>query len=116
MPDAHRFFQALADATRLRCLMLMVAEDEVCVCEMAHALGEIQPKISRHLAALRTAGFILDRREAQWIYYRLHPDLPAWMRDILSTCQRTLAEQTPFCADRAALASMPCRPQRRCAA
>lgn len=116
MSDAHRFFQALADPTRLRCLMLMVTEDEVCVCEMAHALGEIQPKISRHLAALRMAGFVLDRREAQWIYYRLHPDLPAWMREMLLTSQQALAEQTPFCADRAALADMPNRPQRRCAA
>jgi len=119
MPHAHRFFQALADTTRLRCLMLMVAEDEVCVCEMAHALGEIQPKVSRHLAALRMAGFVLDRREAQWIYYRLHPELPDWMRDILLTCYRALVEQAPFCADREALASMPNRPQKgslyRCA-
>ncbi len=116
MLDAHHFFQALADATRLRCLMLMATEDEVCVCEMTHALGEIQPKISRHLAALRMAGFIQDRREAQWIYYRLHPDLSDWMREVLQTTCRALAEQTPFCTDRAALASMPGRPQRRCAA
>ena len=114
MPDAHRFFQALANVTRLRCLMLMVAEDEVCVCEMAYSLGEIQPKVSRHLAALRTAGFILDRREAQWIYYRLHPDLPTWMSEVLKTSYQALVEQAPFRADRAALANMPCRPQRRC--
>ena len=116
MPHAHPFFQALADATRLRCLMLMVAEEEVCVCEMAHALGETQPKISRHLAALRLAGVILDRREAQWMYYRLHPDLPDWMKEVLNTSCRALIEQAPFCADRAALADMPSRPQRRCAA
>ena len=116
MPDAHRFFQALADPTRLRCLMLMVAEAEVCVCEMTHALGEIQPKISRHLGALRAAGFILDRREAQWMYYRLHPDLPAWMNGVLQTTYRALAEQIPFRNDQAALANMPDRPQRRCAA
>jgi ArsR family transcriptional regulator, arsenate/arsenite/antimonite-responsive transcriptional repressor len=116
MPQAHRFFQALADPTRLRCLLLMVAEAEVCVCEMTHALGEIQPKISRHLAALRAAGFILDRREAQWIYYRIHPDLPAWMIEVLHTTCRALADRTPFRDDRAALADMPNRPQRRCAA
>jgi ArsR family transcriptional regulator len=114
--DAHRFFQALADSTRLRCLLLMVAETEVCVCEMTHALGEIQPKISRHLAALRAAGFILDRRDAQWIYYRLHPDLPAWMHEVLQATYRALADRTPFRDDRAALADMPNRPQRRCAA
>jgi ArsR family transcriptional regulator len=116
MSDAHRFFRALADPTRLRCLLLMVAEGEVCVCEMTHALDEIQPKVSRHLAALRAAGFILDRRDAQWIYYRLHPDLPAWMNEVLHATCRALAEQIPFRGDRAALADMPNRPQRRCAA
>ncbi len=116
MLHAHHFFQALADATRLRCLMLMVAEEEVCVCEMAHALGELQPKISRHLAALRTAGFVLDRREAQWMYYRLHPNLPDWMKEVLNTSYQALIEQAPFCTDRLALGEMPARPQRRCAA
>ena len=116
MPHAHHFFQALADATRLRCLMLMVAEEEVCVCEMAHALGETQPKISRHLAALRLTGVILDRREAQWMYYRLHPDLPDWMKEVLNTSCRALIDQAPFCTDRTALTDMPSRPQRRCAA
>ena len=67
-------------------------------------------------AALRAAGFVLDRRDAQWIYYRLHPDLPAWMREVLAACRQALAEQPPFCADRAALTDMPNRPQRRCAA
>ena len=113
MSHAHRFFQALADTTRLRCLILMVAEGEVCVCEMAHALGEIQPKVSRHLAALRTAGFVLDRREARWIYYRLHPELPDWMREILLTCQRALAGRATACRVRAALANTPSRPQVR---
>jgi ArsR family transcriptional regulator len=65
------------------------------------------------MAALRTAGFILDRREARWIYYRLHPDLPAWMKEVLKTGYRALAEQTPFCADRAALTAIASRPQRR---
>ena len=116
MIHAHRFFQALADPTRLRCLLLMVAEDEVCVCEMTHALGEIQPKISRHLAALRAAGFVLDRRDAQWMYYRLHPDLPAWMNEVLHTTHRALADRIPFRDDRNALVGMPNRPQRRCAA
>lgn len=113
MINAHRFFQALADATRLRCLMLMLGEGQVCVCEMAHALGEIQPKVSRHLAAMRAMGLVLDCREGQWMYYRLHPDLPAWMKEVLATCYRTLADQPPFANDGKALAAMPNRPQRQ---
>jgi len=113
---ANRFFQALADPTRLRALMLMMAEGEVCVCEITHALGEIQPKISRHLASLRSEGYISDRRDAQWIYYSLHPDLPAWQKEILLTCQRELADQDPFGDDRSRLAAMVDRRPRQCAA
>lgn len=113
---ANRFFQALADPTRLRALMLMMAEGEVCVCEITHALGESQPKISRHLAYLRSEGYISDRRDAQWIYYSLHPELPAWQKEILLTCQRELAAQDPFRDDRARLARLVDRRPRRCAA
>jgi ArsR family transcriptional regulator len=70
-------------------------------------------KMSRHLAAMREAGLVLDCREGQWIYYRPHPDLPAWMSEVLDICYQALAEQPPFRSDRTALATMPNRPQRR---
>ena len=50
-------FRAFADPTRLRILNLLV-EGEVCVCDLCGVLGEIQPKISRHLAYLRRAGLV----------------------------------------------------------
>lgn len=115
LSEAIRFFQALADLTRLRALMLMMAEGEVCVCEITHALEEIQPKISRHLATLRSEGYISDRRDAQWVYYSLHPDLPVWQREILMTCHRELADQDPFRIDRDRLAAMVDRRPRQCA-
>ena len=51
--NADQFFKALSDLTRLRMLVLLSHEGELCVCELTHALDEIQPKISRHLAQLR---------------------------------------------------------------
>jgi ArsR family transcriptional regulator len=51
--ETDAFFKMLADSTRLRCLLLMQAEGELCVCELTHALNLSQPKISRHLAHLR---------------------------------------------------------------
>ena len=48
--ETDSFFRMLANSTRLRCLMLMQAEGELCVCELTHALNLSQPKISRHLA------------------------------------------------------------------
>jgi len=75
--DPEDLFKALADPTRLRCLMLLSMERELCVCELTHALDEIQPKVSRHLASLRDQGIVRDRRQGQWVYYRLNPELPA---------------------------------------
>ena len=83
MVSVENFFPALADPTRLRCLLLLAAEGELCVCELTHALDESQPKISRHLALLRESGVVLDRRQGQWIYYRINPDLPGWVREVL---------------------------------
>lgn len=64
------FFLALADMTRLRLLNLMRGE-EVCVGFLIKALGESQPKISRHLAYLRGAGIVETRRDGKWMHYKI---------------------------------------------
>jgi len=86
-------FKCLADPTRARATLLIAQEGELCVCELVCALGDSQPKISRHLAQLRAAGLLLDRRQGQWVYYRLHPQLPQWALEILRT---TLAANRPW--------------------
>ncbi len=79
-----QFYKSLADETRLRCLMLVHQEGELCVCELMEALQEIQPKVSRHLAQLRKSGLLLDRRQGQWIFYRINPDLPDWAKSVFN--------------------------------
>jgi len=111
-----QFFRLLSDETRLRSLSLLHLEDELCVCELVHALGVIQPKVSRHLAALRDYGVVTDRRSGQWIYYRIARDLPAWARQVLAATVSEAAACEPFVKDRATLAQMPNRPgAARCA-
>ncbi|MDX2348930.1 MAG: metalloregulator ArsR/SmtB family transcription factor [Porticoccus sp.] len=78
-----QFYKCLADETRLRCLMLIEHEDELCVCELTEALEESQPKISRHLAQLRQCELLLDRKQGQWVYYRINPSLPDWAKSVL---------------------------------
>jgi len=112
---ADELFRALADPTRLRCLLLLAANDELCVCELTHALGEIQPKISRHLAMLREAGIVLDEREGLWIHYRLNPKLPAWAREIIATTARANSGIEPYARDAKRLKGTPKRPPLRCA-
>jgi ArsR family transcriptional regulator len=116
MISAENFFTALADPTRLRSLLLLTAEGELCVCELTHALDESQPKISRHLAMLRDAGIVSDRREGLWIHYRINPALPEWAREILTTANQANAAAKPFAQDRKRLRGAPTRPPIRCCA
>lgn len=113
--DPGIVFQALGDPTRLRIVALLAAEGELCVCELTHALDLSQPMISRHLGNLRDAGLVSDRRTGKWIYYRLHPELPAWVNDVITRTQTALARSAPYRADRSALRAMPNRPFSHCA-
>lgn len=61
-------FLALSDTTRLKLIHLM-AEREVSVGYLAESIGESQPKVSRHLAYLRTAGLVATRRDGKHIFY-----------------------------------------------
>ena len=65
-------FKALADATRLRILGLLLT-GEVCVCDIHESLKIPQPKASRHLAYLRRSGLVETRRDGLWVHYRLAP-------------------------------------------
>jgi ArsR family transcriptional regulator len=109
-------FAALANESRLRCLLLLSAQVELCVCELTHALGLSQPHVSRHLAQLRETGLVSDRREGIWVYYRISPDLPPWVIQVLEQTARGLAGQAPYREDATALTAMPNRPGApRCA-
>ncbi|NCO57958.1 MAG: transcriptional regulator [Nitrospirae bacterium CG18_big_fil_WC_8_21_14_2_50_70_55] len=104
----------LADPTRLRCVTLLAAEGELCVCELTAALEVSQPKVSRHLAPLRDAGVVEDRRAGRWIHYRLHPTLPGWALRIIHELAAATASEPPFTDDRTRLAAMAGRPERLC--
>jgi ArsR family transcriptional regulator len=67
---------ALAEPTRLEALRRVWDGREHCVCELMRDLGASQSRMSRHMAALKTAGLVVDRRDAQWVRYRRAPNLP----------------------------------------
>lgn len=114
--SADNLFSSLANDTRLRCLMLLQAHNELCVCELTHALGISQPHVSRHLALLRDSGLVIDRRAGLWVYYRLNPDIADWIRNILNETYQGVASQSPYVDDAEALLQMPDRPDApRCA-
>jgi ArsR family transcriptional regulator len=63
-------FQALADPTRLRILALLRIM-ELSVGELAHVLGQSQPRVSRHLKILADAGVVERRKEGSWVFLTL---------------------------------------------
>ena len=114
--DHESFFKMLADRTRMRALMLMQSEDELCVCELTHALKLSQPKISRHLAQLREAGLVRARREGLWMYYRINPALPDWVSAIMKNALAGSEQDKTFRQDHHRLCGMQARPGTSCCA
>jgi ArsR family transcriptional regulator len=109
--DVERFFQALGDRTRLRLLNLM-GEQEICVCYFVEVLGQPQPKISRHLAYLRSAGLVAARREGRWMHYRLVMPQHEGAAQIFRQTLAWLKEEKAMQADRARLAKACCAPAK----
>ena len=62
--------RALADPTRLR-IMRLLANMELAVGELAHVLGQSQPRVSRHIKILCDAGLAERRREGSWVFLRI---------------------------------------------
>lgn len=109
-------FQMLGDATRLRALFLISANGELCVCELVAALDLSQPKISRHLAALKNAGLVMSRRDAQWVYHSINPNVPDWQSRAVSAAMDGISKEPDIQADAARLVQMKDRPVRCTAA
>ncbi|MFN4204776.1 MAG: ArsR/SmtB family transcription factor [Agrobacterium albertimagni] len=111
MQTPTNVFATLADPIRLRCLALIARERELCVCELVAALDLPQPKVSRHLATMRGAGLLRDRRDAQWVLYSLAPDMPAWAKAAATAGVAALASDDQHVEDRKRLARAS-RPKR----
>ena len=83
---------ALAEPTRLEAMRLLSDGSEHCVCELMRKLGATQSRMSRHMQALKQAGLVVDRRDAQWVRYRINPDLsPALARLVAAALDPKLA-------------------------
>lgn len=104
-------FQVLADDTRLRCLALIYQHQELCVCELNHALALSQPKISRHLATMKLNGLVSQRREGQWMLYALNPNLSDFEHKLIALTVEQLKTQDSFQQDNQRLSTMGNRPE-----
>ncbi len=97
MPDttAHhkqaQLIKAMAHPTRLQILEIL-SRYESCVCHLEAILRRPQANISQHLAVLREAGLVADRKDGLIVYYRLADDLTC---ELLATTRQLLLHQNP---------------------
>lgn len=107
--DVLRTLKALADPIRLRILAL-VNEEELSVGEVQEIVGSGQSSVSRHLAILREAGLVQDRKEGTNVYFAARGDLGAEEQGFLSSLMPNLANLPESKQDQLRLAE--CRRRR----
>ena len=89
----QKVFKTLADPTRVRILRLL-EQEELIVGELMKILGMAQSRVSRHLAILREAGLLADRREGTFVAYRLVlPEEGPW-HDAWALARNSLAQDS----------------------
>ncbi len=84
--------KSAGEPSRLRILKALEG-GELCACHFGALLEVSQPTVSRHLAALKSAGLVAERRRDRWSYYRLEPD--SAFADRLLAAIRTWGEGDP---------------------
>ena len=103
MASTINFLRLIADPTRLR-MMLLLEQDELSVAELQEIMGMGQSRISSHLAQLKRAGAVNDRRAGKNVYYGLQHWQRNGARAQVQELVRTLAREIPEATrDRTAL-------------
>ena len=91
-------FRAFSGPTRLRILRLLQA-GECCVGDLVSILELPQPSVSRHLADLREAGLVTDRKQGLWVYYSLTAPEGAFHQSLLCCLECCFREAPELQAD-----------------
>ena len=131
MREFELAMKAVGDPTRTRILKLLEGGG-LCVCQVQAVLGLAPSTVSKHLAILKVAGLVEDRRDGKWIEYALserarHPHATAVLalvRGALDRDPAVLADRrrlreikaiplVELCALPPSQVPMPARPARR---
>lgn len=111
MTNVVEFSKALADPTRWR-IVRLVADEALCVCELADILEMPQSSVSSHVQVIRRAGLLESEKCEKWTYFRIGAEYlrlvrgmerffaasgdPEWRGDA-EKAERRLAEREGSC-------------------
>lgn len=111
--EFERALKAAADPTRCRILKLL-EPGPLCVCQIQAVLEMAPSTISKHLALLKAAGLVDDRRAGRWIHYRLDTvHRNPWAPRILELLRGPLDREPMIVADRQRLRKVRAIPVER---
>ncbi len=99
MDKVVQLYKALGDENRLRILNLLRG-GELCVCKIMDALSMPQSRASRHLAYLKNAGLVQDRRDGPWIHYSMSEASTPLARKVMETLDLLAGDNPVFASDR----------------
>ena len=80
MEQTLQITKALADASRLRVLTMLLEHDELCVCQVTALLNLSTATVSKHMSILHAAHLVESRKDGRWVYYRLSASFPGSLR------------------------------------
>jgi ArsR family transcriptional regulator len=89
-PELLGWLRAVGEPSRLR-LLVLCAEQDLAVSDLAQALAQSEPRVSRHLKILCDAGLLERVRQGQWVHYRTHrnPSALGFVQGLLAQLDRS---------------------------
>jgi ArsR family transcriptional regulator len=103
MKHLAQTLKALSDPIRLRIILLLQAEGELCVCDLIAVLKLPQSTVSRHLAYLKRSCWVDTRREGVWMHYRLSRESCDICKELLKILKKHAGDLPDAASDRTAL-------------
>jgi ArsR family transcriptional regulator len=105
MKHLAQTIKALSDPIRLRIILLLQSEGELCVCDIMAVLKLPQSTVSRHLAYLKRSCWVDSRRQGLWMYYTLSRESCDLCKDLLLTLKQHASDLPEAASDRSSLAA-----------
>ncbi len=105
MKHLAQTIKALSDPIRLRIILLLQAEGELCVCDLMAVLGLPQSTVSRHLAYLKRSCWVDIRRQGVWMHYSISQESCVICNELLHILKQHAANLPEAASDRRMLAA-----------
>ena len=105
MKHLAQTLKALSDPIRLRIILLLQDEGELCVCDLIAVLKLPQSTVSRHLTYLKRSCWVDTRRDGVWMYYALSLESCVICKELLLVLKQHAGNLPEATSDRSTLAA-----------